>query len=85
VNVQNINYAPANDLMNQADVEQDQTKRFQMYNQAEQMMVDQVGWISTNQQIAVWLFDSNKIAGYRQSTSGYTTLPDWENNIYVKG
>jgi len=85
VNVQNINYAPANDLMNQADVEQDQTKRFQLYNQAEQMMVDQVGWISTNQQIAVWLFDSSKIAGYRQSTSGYTTLPDWENNIYVKG
>ncbi|HEX5159813.1 MAG TPA: peptide ABC transporter substrate-binding protein [Ktedonobacterales bacterium] len=85
VNVQNINYAPANDLMNQADIEQDQTKRFQLYNQAEQMMVDQVGWIVTNQQIAVWLFSGSKIAGYRQNTSGYTSLTDWQNTVYVKG
>jgi peptide/nickel transport system substrate-binding protein/oligopeptide transport system substrate-binding protein len=85
VNVQNINYAPANDLMNQADIEQDQTKRFQLYNQAEQMMVDQVGWIVTNQQIAVWLFNGSKISGYRQNTSGYTSLTDWQNTIYVKG
>lgn len=85
VNVQNIDYAAANDLMNKADVEQNQSNRFQMYNQAEQMMIDQVGWIVTNQQIAVWLFNSSKVAGYRQSTSGYTTLPDWQSNIYVTG
>jgi oligopeptide transport system substrate-binding protein len=85
VNVQNIDYAPANDLMNQADVEQDPAKRLQLYNQAEQMMVDQVGWISTTQQIAVWLFDGSKIAGYRQNTSGYTALTDWQSTIYVKG
>lgn len=84
VNVQNIDYQPANDLMNQADVEQDQAKRFQLYNQAEQMMIDQVGWIVTNQQISVWLFDSSKVAGYRQTTSGYTALTDWQNNIYIK-
>ncbi len=29
-------------------------------------MINQVGWIVTGQQIAVWLFDSGKIAGYRQ-------------------
>lgn len=85
VNVQNINYAPANDLMNKADIEQNQTTRFQMYNQAEQMMVNQVGWISTNQQIAVWLVDGSKVSGYRQTTSGYTALTDWQSNIYVKG
>lgn len=85
VNVQNINDPTANDLMNKADVEQDQTKRFQMYNQAEQIMINEVGWIVTNQQIAVWLFNSSKVAGYRQSTSGYTTLPDWQSNVYVKG
>ena len=70
--------------MNQADVEQDPTTRTQLYNQAEQMMVDQVGWIVTNQQIAVWLFNGSKVAGYRQTTSGYTSLVDWQNNIYVK-
>jgi hypothetical protein len=48
------------------------------------MMVDQVGWIVTNQQIAVWLFNGSKVAGYRQTTSGYTSLVDWQNNIYVK-
>lgn len=85
VNVQNINYAPANDLMNQADVEQNPTTRTQLYNQAEQMMVDQVGWIVTNQQIAVWLFNGSKVAGYRQTTSGYTSLVDWQNTVYVKG
>lgn len=85
VNVQNIDFTAANDLMNKADIEQNQATRFQMYNQAEQMMVDQVGWIVTNQQVAVWLFDSSKIAGYRQTTSGYTALTDWQSNIYVKG
>lgn len=85
VNVQNISVPQANDLMNQADVEQDQAKRFQMYNQAEQLMVNQVGWIVTNQQLSVWLFDSGKVSGYRQNTSGYTALTDWQSNIYVKG
>lgn len=85
VNVQNIDFAAANDLMNKADVEQNQQTRFQMYNQAEQMMIDQVGWIVTNQQLSVWLFDGSKVSGYRQTTSGYTALTDWQNNIYVKG
>ncbi|HET8909560.1 MAG TPA: peptide ABC transporter substrate-binding protein [Ktedonobacterales bacterium] len=85
VNVQNINDPAANDLMNKADVEQNQQTRFQMYNQAEQIMVNDVGWIVTNQQLSVWLFDSSKVAGYRQNTSGYTALTDWQNNIYVKG
>jgi oligopeptide transport system substrate-binding protein len=85
VNVQNIDLTAANDLMQQADVEQDQAKRFDMYNQAEQLMIDNVGWIVTNQQLSVWLFDKNKVAGYRQTTSGYTALTDWQNAIYVKG
>lgn len=85
VNVQNINDPAANDLMNKADVEQNQQTRFQMYNQAEQIMINDVGWIVTNQQLSVWLFDSSKVAGYRQNTSGYTALTDWQNNIYVKG
>jgi hypothetical protein len=31
------------------------------------------------------LIDSNKIAGYRQNTAGYTALTDWQSTIYVKG
>jgi oligopeptide transport system substrate-binding protein len=85
VNTTNVNDPVANDLMNKADVEQNQQTRFQMYNQAEQEMINQVGWIVTGQQIAVWLFDGKKIAGYRQNTGGYTALTDWQNNIYVKG
>jgi len=80
-----VNDPVANDLMNKADVEQNQQLRFQEYNQVEQEMINQVGWIVLRQQIAVWLFDSGKIAGYRQNTGGYTALTDWQNNIYVKG
>jgi hypothetical protein len=47
-------------------------------------MVNDVGWIVTDQQLSVWLFDSGKVAGYRQNTSGYTALTDWQSNIYVK-
>src|SRR5262249_18842152 len=85
VNVQNINDPAANDLMARADVEQNTQTRLQEYNQAEQIMVNDVGWIVTNQQISVWLFDSAKIAGYRQTTSGYTALPDWQSAVYARG
>lgn len=85
VNVQNINDPAANDLMLKADVEQNQATRFQLYNQAEQIMVNDVGWIVTNQQLSVWLFDGSKVAGYRQTTSGYTALTDWQSTVYVKG
>jgi oligopeptide transport system substrate-binding protein len=85
VNTTNVNDPAANELMNKADVEQKQQTRFQLYNQAEQIMVNNVGWIPTSQQISVWLFDGSKVAGYRQNTAGYVTLPDWQNNIFVKG
>lgn len=66
------------------DVEQNQQLRLQGYNQAEQLMINEVAEIVLSQQVLVWLFDSHKIAGYRLNSSGYTTLPDWRNSIYIK-
>src|SRR5262249_54572426 len=51
VNTGNVLDPAANELMNKADVEQNQQTRFQEYNQAEQLMVNDVAWIVTNQQL----------------------------------
>jgi peptide/nickel transport system substrate-binding protein/oligopeptide transport system substrate-binding protein len=41
-------------LFAKADVEQDPTKRMQLYNQAEQMVVNDVGWLPYMQEKAKW-------------------------------
>src|SRR5262249_57587220 len=61
VNVQNINDPTANDLMTKADVEQNPQTRLQEYNQAEQIMVNDVGWIITNHQISLCLFHTSNV------------------------
>ncbi len=83
-NIENVRDPAADDLMARADLEQNPQLRYQEYNQAEQILVDDVAYIVVDQQILVWLFDSHKIAGFRLNSSGYTTLPDWQNNIYVR-
>src|SRR5438552_15330730 len=49
-------------MLEQADVTQDQTARLKLYNQAEQQIVDDVGWISIYQN-RVQALESTKIQG----------------------
>lgn len=77
-----INDPAATALMTAADVNQDQTTRFQQYQQAEQILVNDVGWITLDQSKQFWLqnpklhnfgFDSNLFPAMSQWQSAYLT------------
>ncbi|MBA2396681.1 MAG: peptide ABC transporter substrate-binding protein [Ktedonobacteraceae bacterium] len=67
-------------LMDQADVNQNPTERLQQYNQAEEQIVDDVGWIPIYQN-KVQLLQSTKLKGIVWNALSIVPPNDW-NNIY---
>jgi oligopeptide transport system substrate-binding protein len=53
-NATNIHNADLDKLLQQADIERDQTKRMALYNQAEQLVVNLVPWIPYEQAKSFW-------------------------------
>ncbi|MBO0779316.1 MAG: peptide ABC transporter substrate-binding protein [Ktedonobacteraceae bacterium] len=68
------------DQLAQADVTQDQNQRLQMYNDAEQKIVDQVGWIPIDQGKSNVLINP-KLHGYVENPLGVHSPDSW-GNIY---
>lgn len=68
-------------LMEQADVNQDQAARLQQYNQAEQQLVKDVAWLPMYQVSAVYLLKPY-VQGLVDSPLGLTPPDDW-SSIYI--
>jgi oligopeptide transport system substrate-binding protein len=75
-NFGHVNLQAADKLMEQADVNPDQVQRFQEYQQAEQMLVDQVAWVPYSQVVDHW---QNRawIKGYAETALGEPSLDQW--------
>lgn len=67
--------------LTQADVNPDTNARVKVYNQAEQQIVNDVGWIPLYQSATESLLNP-KVQGYTFSALGITAPDDW-GNIYV--
>jgi oligopeptide transport system substrate-binding protein len=75
-NTMNFENAQVDQLTAQADVEQDQAKRFALYNQAEELAVDEVAWIPTTQGKNIYVFQS-WVKGFAQNAGGLTPDLAW--------
>jgi ABC-type transport system substrate-binding protein len=53
-NISDVHDTNLDKLLQQADVERDPAKRMSLYNQAEQMVVNEVPWIPYEQAKAFW-------------------------------
>lgn len=80
-NFGNVNIKDANTLLMAADTNLNQAQRLQQYQQAEQLLVDQVAWIPYNQVTDHWQIRS-WIHGYNQTAQGQPSLDQWLN-MYV--
>lgn len=71
-----VNVADANALMTRADVNPNQSERLQQYQQAEQLLVDQVAWVPYDQVVDHW---QNRawIHGYGETALGEPSLDQW--------
>jgi peptide/nickel transport system substrate-binding protein/oligopeptide transport system substrate-binding protein len=67
--------------MEQADVLQDQNKRFKEYQAIEQQLVNDVAWIPMEQQLAVGLLKPC-VKGFRRTAMGLMPPDDWAD-IYI--
>ncbi len=65
-------------LMQQADVEQNQAKRMDLYNQAEQQLVDSVAWLPYMQPKGIWRIKTY-VQGYNPSSLELLSDQDWGN------
>ncbi len=77
-NTMNFEDPQVDQLTAQADVEQDQAKRFALYNQAEELAVDEVAWIPFNQGKNIYVFQP-WVKGFVQSAGGLTPDLVWPN------
>ena len=75
-NTMNFEDPKIDQLTAQADVEQDQAKRFAEYGQAEELAVDEVAWIPTNQGKNIYVFQPY-IKGFVQNAGGLTPDLSW--------
>lgn len=68
-------------LLSKADVEQNPTQRMTLYNQAEQMIVDEVGWLPYMQEKAKWR-QRSWVRGF--GLNAQASIPDisWPN-VYI--
>lgn len=73
-----INDPKLNSLLTSADTEQDPTKRMQMYNQAEQMVVEAVPWIPYQQSKIAWRLRSY-VHGFTYDGLGIMVDINWPN------
>ncbi len=64
--------------LEQADVTQDQTTRLKMYNEAEQKIINDAGWISLYQN-KIQLMKSTKLQGIVFNALSITPPDDWAN------
>jgi oligopeptide transport system substrate-binding protein len=69
------------DLVKQADVEQDQAKRYQLYNQVEELAVQEEAWAPYSQYKNVYVYQNN-VHGYVLDAGGLTP-PDVWANVYI--
>ncbi len=69
--------------LNQADGEQDNTKRMALYQDAEQKIVNDVGWITTYQ--SSYFYSVNpKLHGWKLTPLGVQATDDWANIYFVQ-
>jgi peptide/nickel transport system substrate-binding protein/oligopeptide transport system substrate-binding protein len=80
-NVVKVDDAQAESLMEQCDSTPNSPQRLSYCNQAEQELVDQVGWIPVNQQKDFWVV-SNRVIAYAHNSSGMPSLLTWEK-VYI--
>ena len=77
----NVNVPDANTLMTKADAEQNESQRMTDYNSAEQMLVNQVAWMSTDQAKAFYEARSY-VNGYTYDAQGLVPLEQWQT-MYI--
>lgn len=65
-------------LMSQADIEQNPTKRMDLYNRAEQQLVDDVAWLPYMQPKGIWRVKTY-VQGYNPSAENLLSDQDWAN------
>lgn len=65
-------------LMSQADTEQNPSKRMDLYNQAEQQLVDDVAWLPYMQPKGIWRIKTY-VQGYNPSALNLLSDQDWAN------
>lgn len=75
-NFGSVDLKDANALMMAADTNLNQSQRVQQYQQAEQLLADQVAWIPYNQVTDHWQV-RNWIHGYTQTALGQPSLDQW--------
>ncbi len=68
-------------LAARADVDQNQTERYQLYNQIEEMAVDEGAWMPYSQAKTVYVYQNN-VHGYIQDAGGLTP-PDVWADVYI--
>ncbi|MEO7001681.1 MAG: ABC transporter substrate-binding protein [Ktedonobacterales bacterium] len=81
-NTTGINLKAANDLMNAADVNQDQTSRFKQYQDAEQLLVQNVAWITLDQSKQFWT-QNKKLQNFSLTSNLFPTFQSWDT-AYLK-
>jgi peptide/nickel transport system substrate-binding protein/oligopeptide transport system substrate-binding protein len=77
-NQQNASIPEADALMKQADGLADMSQRIPLYNQAEQMVVDQVAWCPTSQYQNYYRVRTWVKGGFVQTAQGSFPLPVWQ-------
>ncbi len=77
-NEQNASIPEADALMKQADGLQDMSQRVPLYNQAEQMLVNQVAWCPTSQYQNYYRVRTWVKGGFVQTAQGSFPLPVWQ-------
>jgi ABC-type transport system substrate-binding protein len=71
-----VSIPAANALIAQADQAPNPAQRFSLYNQAEQLLVFDVGWISIGQSLVYYEVRST-VSGFILTGQGYPSLDQW--------
>jgi oligopeptide transport system substrate-binding protein len=79
----NANLPAATTLMRQADVELNPTKRFALYNQAEQLLVSNVAWIPLYQPQTAYVVRPY-VAYFRAASEGFPSIETWQRMYLAK-
>jgi oligopeptide transport system substrate-binding protein len=80
-NVDNVVDPQASKLMAEADASLDPTTSYQLYNQAEQLLVDDVAWIPLQQQKTIYNLNP-LVHTYVVNSLGFTPMSSWDT-IYL--
>ena len=78
----NVNVPDATALMTKADAEQNQQQRIADYQQAEQLLVNQVAWMTLDQAKAFYQVRSY-VNGYTEDAQGDVPLDQWQKMYIV--